>query len=119
FLGKLYILRALVRMQVPSLAVILVLASLVSYFYYLRVIVVMYMRPARSADDHAEARLSRPALAGVSMAAFLVVALFFTAGIKGGVMTWAEHGERSLFAWAQRGLQPQGPPPAEGAQARR
>lgn len=123
FLGKLYILRALVRMQVPSLAVILVLASLVSYFYYLRVIVVMYMRPARSADDHAEARLSGPAFAGVATAAVLVVLLFFTAGIRGGVMTWAEHGERSLFAWAQRGLQQQGPqqggPPPVQAQARR
>ncbi|MBW3572902.1 MAG: NADH-quinone oxidoreductase subunit N [Gemmatimonadetes bacterium] len=107
FLGKLYILRALVQMNVPSLAVILVLASLVSYFYYLRVIVVMYMRPARSADEHAEARLSAPAFAGVATAAALVVILFFTAGIRGGVMTWAEHGERSLFAWAQQGLMPQ------------
>lgn len=113
FLGKLYILRALVAMNVPTLAIILVLSSLVSYFYYLRVIVVMYMRPARSADDHAEARLSGPAFAGVAAAAVLVVALFFTAGVKGGVMTWAEHGERSLFGWAQQGLTRPGAPPAE------
>jgi NADH-quinone oxidoreductase subunit N len=122
FLGKLYILRALVRMEMSSLAVILVLASLVSYFYYLRVIVVMYMRPARSADDHAEARLPGPALGAVVVAAVLVVGLFFTAGIKGGVMTWAAHGERSLFSWAQQGLSPGGPqgaPPAAEVQASR
>ncbi|HYR06850.1 MAG TPA: NADH-quinone oxidoreductase subunit N, partial [Longimicrobium sp.] len=107
FLGKLYILRALVRFDVPSLAVILVLSSLVSYFYYLRVIVVMYMRPARSADEHAEARLSRPAFVGVAAAAALVVILFFTAGIKGGAMDWAKVGEDSLFRWAQQGLTPQ------------
>ena len=105
FLGKLYILRALVRFGIPSLAVILVLASLVSYFYYLRVVVVMYMRPARSADEHAEARLPVPAFAGVAAAAALVVLLFFTAGMKGGVMAWAEHGERALFGWAQQELE--------------
>ena len=121
FLGKLYILRALVRLGVPSLAVVLVLASLVSYFYYLRVVVVMYMRPARSADDHAEARLSGPAFGGVAVAAAAVVLLFFTAGIKGGVMAWAEAGERSLFTWAQQELQRQGaqPPAVEQTQARR
>ncbi|HEX6371223.1 MAG TPA: NADH-quinone oxidoreductase subunit N, partial [Longimicrobium sp.] len=113
FLGKLYILRALVAMKVPELAVVLVLASLVSYFYYLRVIVVMYMRPARSADEHAEARLSGPAFAGVATAAALIVILFFTAGIPRGVMTWAQHGERSLFSWAQQGLTPPGGAPAE------
>ena len=121
FIGKLYILQALVRFGVPSLAVVLVLASLVSYFYYLRVIVVMYMRPARSADEHAEARLSGPAFAGVAAAAALVVILFFTAGIKGGVMSWAQHGERSMFNWAQQGLSPQqqGGGEPDGAQAQR
>jgi NADH-quinone oxidoreductase subunit N len=84
FLGKLYILRALVSapQSLTPMAVILVLASLVSYFYYLRVIVVMYMRPARGADEHAHARLPRPAMAGVVAAAALIVLLFFTAGVR-------------------------------------
>jgi NADH-quinone oxidoreductase subunit N len=121
FIGKLYILQALVRFGVPSLAVVLVLASLVSYFYYLRVIVVMYMRPARTPDDHAEARLSRPAFVGVAGAAALIVILFFVAGVKGGVMSWAQLGERSMFNWAQQGLTPQqqGGGDPDGVQAQR
>jgi NADH-quinone oxidoreductase subunit N len=81
FLGKLYILRGLVENGFTSLAVILVLASLVSYFYYLRVVVVMYMRPAHTEDEHRDAWLPRPALVGVTTAAALVVLLFFTAGV--------------------------------------
>jgi NADH-quinone oxidoreductase subunit N len=105
FLGKLYILNSLVRGGITPLAVVLVLASLVSYFYYLRVIVVMYMRPARTADEHSHARLASPAMAGVSLAAVLVVVLFFTAGIRmfpGGGHRWgildlAERGAATLF----------------------
>src|SRR5690606_23869929 len=46
FMGKLYILRAAISAGYPHLAVALVVASLISYFYYIRVVVVMYMRPA-------------------------------------------------------------------------
>jgi NADH-quinone oxidoreductase subunit N len=98
FLGKLYILKALVAVQVPNLAVILVLSSLISYFYYLRVVVVMYMRPARTEDEHAAVRLPAPALAGVGTAAVLVVLLFFGAGIPGAsVIGVAERASASLF----------------------
>lgn len=112
FLGKLYILRSLVGLGVPSLAVVLVLASLVSYFYYLRVVVVMYMRPARADDEHAQARLPRPALAGVATAGVLVVVLFFVAGIQwqrdadgqgvrgSSLIGVAQRAEWSLYAWA-------------------
>jgi len=118
FLGKLYILRSLVEAGIPTLAVILVLTSLVSYFYYLRVIVVMYMRPARAETEHAEAGLPRPAMFGVSFAAALVVLLFFTAGTRWGarpadgaadarwsVLRVAEEGQNSLEAWKQQELQ--------------
>ncbi|HWK90370.1 MAG TPA: NADH-quinone oxidoreductase subunit N [Longimicrobium sp.] len=99
FLGKLYILQALVSTGVPQLAVILVLASLISYFYYLRVIVVMYMRPARTGDEHREAGLSGPAMFGVSAAAAAVVLLFFLAGVKNGPVEQARKGEAALDAW--------------------
>jgi NADH-quinone oxidoreductase subunit N len=119
FLGKLYILRSLVAAEKASLAIILVLASLVSYFYYLRVIVVMYMRPAASAQEHGEARLSRPAFAGVAMAAVLVVVLFFASGIPGGIMGWAETGQAGLGRWSSQGLEIEGPAAASpGARAR-
>jgi NADH-quinone oxidoreductase subunit N len=129
FLGKFYILRALVQGGLSTLAVILVLASLVSYFYYLRVIVVMYMRPARSEDEHREAGLPGPAMAGVTAAAVLVVLLFFTAGIRWGsdrdpsargdsrwsVFRLAEEGQASLGQWQAQALQVQPPPAAEPA----
>jgi NADH-quinone oxidoreductase subunit N len=132
FLGKLYILRSLVEAGIPQLAVILVLASLVSYFYYLRVIVVMYMRPARSDDEHAGASLPRPAMAGVWIAAAMVVLLFFTAGTKWGaappegqvvdtrwsVFRVAEEGQNSLEQWKQQGLEAR-PGAASAVQAAR
>lgn len=46
FVGKFYILRAAVEAGYVNLAVVLVLTTLVSYWYYLRVIVHMYMKPA-------------------------------------------------------------------------
>ena len=120
FLGKFYILRALVQGGLSTLAVILVLASLVSYFYYLRVIVVMYMRPARTEDEHREAGLPGPAMGAVTFAAAMVVLLFFTAGIRWGAapeagardLRWslfrvAEEGQRSLGQWGSQALQAQ------------
>jgi NADH-quinone oxidoreductase subunit N len=49
FVGKFYILRATVEAGYVSLAVILVVSTLVSYWYYLRVIVNMYMKPEAEA----------------------------------------------------------------------
>ena len=117
FLGKFYILQSLVDSDLTSLAVILVLSSLVSYFYYLRVIVVMYMRPARSDDEHREAGLPAPAMGAMWAAAALVVLLFFTAGIQWGarpqpgapdtrwsVFRIAQEGQESLMQWGNRAL---------------
>lgn len=101
FLGKLYILRAAIAAGLTPLAVILVLASLVSYFYYLRVVVVMYMSPAKAEGEHRAARLPAPAMAGVVVSAALVVLLFFMAGripfTGTGPMSWAEKSANSLW----------------------
>lgn len=108
FLGKLYILRAAVGNGLTSLAVVLVLASLVSYFYYLRIVVVMYMRPARTAGEHEAARLPAPAWFATTAAAVLVVLLFFLGGLRvGGItgpMAWAERSAGSL--WTQPSASP-------------
>jgi NADH-quinone oxidoreductase subunit N len=51
FLAKFYVFSAAVRAGLVSLVVIGVLASLVSVFYYLRIVVYMYMRePGREVD---------------------------------------------------------------------
>jgi NADH-quinone oxidoreductase subunit N len=111
FLGKLYILRAAIAAGLTPLAVVLVLASLLSYFYYLRVIVVMYMAAPRAAGEHRAARLPGPAMAGVAVAAALVVLLFFAGSWP---MGWAERSANSL--WPAEWNQPAaGTPPAAGA----
>jgi NADH-quinone oxidoreductase subunit N len=94
FLGKLYIIRSALESDNVSLAVVLVLASLISYFYYLRVIVVMYMRPAASDTSHDQAGLAMPGRAAVALAAVAVLALFFAAS---PVMRAAESSVASLF----------------------
>jgi NADH-quinone oxidoreductase subunit N len=116
FLGKLYILRAAVEAQLVPLAVILVLASLLSYFYYLRLVIVMYMRPAASPEVHRDSRLGAPAMASVLAAAALIVVLFFGAGVRltpqtASLLDIAAAGSRSLFASPAAGLAAS-PPPA-------
>lgn len=52
FIGKFFILRSAVEKGLVPLAIILVLASLVSYYYYLRVAWYMWFREAPSASAH-------------------------------------------------------------------
>ena len=88
FFGKLYILQAAVESDLGWLAVLLVVTSVVSAFYYLRVIVEMFMT-----DPEAEAAPS--GTAAVADAHTAVVAA--TAGatlvlgiVGGGIFTWAQ-----------------------------
>jgi NADH-quinone oxidoreductase subunit N len=77
FIGKLFILRAAVHAGQAPLAVILVLASLISYFYYLRLVIWMYMRPAAAPDAFAGVRMPAPAQAALVVSAVVVLLLFF------------------------------------------
>jgi NADH-quinone oxidoreductase subunit N len=77
FIGKLYILRAAISAGYQELAVALVIASLISYFYYLRVVVVMYMRPAATDDPQESLVASGPLRFTVAFAAIGVLLLFF------------------------------------------
>jgi NADH-quinone oxidoreductase subunit N len=93
FIGKLFILRASLEAGNAGLAVALVLASVISYFYYLRVIVVMYMRPAAE-DTHAAVPASGPTRFAIAAAAVLVLALFF---YPAPVLDAAERSVAALF----------------------
>jgi NADH-quinone oxidoreductase subunit N len=95
FIGKLYILRALLDAGLPGLAVTLVLASVISYFYYLRVVIVMYMRPAASASHHAGLAMDGQVRLAVGIAAVGVLGLFFAPGWLLGA---AQESVASLFA---------------------
>lgn len=55
FLAKFYVFSAAVKQDLVPLVIIGVLASLISVFYYLRIIVYMYMRePSREVEIHME-----------------------------------------------------------------
>jgi len=72
FMGKFYIFSAAVKEGYIGLTIIAVLNSLVSVYYYLRVIVLMFMQEPESGAEEA-AVFFYPALAGV-----LLIAIFFT-----------------------------------------
>jgi NADH-quinone oxidoreductase subunit N len=78
FIGKWYILTAVVAEGQMILPVILVLTSVLSAGYYLPVIMAMYMRPSPEPDRHAAVGLSPTAAAAiaVSVAAVLLFGLW-------------------------------------------
>jgi NADH-quinone oxidoreductase subunit N len=98
FIGKLYILRAALSTGPEGLllAIALVIASLISYFYYLRVVVVMYMRPAPAEKSNQAALVGRGAArTTMIVAAVIVVALFL---YPRPVMQWAEHSVAGMIS---------------------
>jgi NADH-quinone oxidoreductase subunit N len=91
FIGKVFILRAAVEQGLVLLAVVLVLASLVSYFYYLRVVWYMWFRDG---GDTA----SVPALpAGLRIALVVAVAgVLLTGMFPGRLLDLAERSAATL-----------------------
>jgi NADH-quinone oxidoreductase subunit N len=86
FIGKWYIITAVVAEGQYVLPVILVLTSVLSAGYYLPVIMAMYMRPAPASDRYAAVRLPPAALGAVT----LTVALVLLFGVwPGGVLDLA------------------------------
>ncbi|MGH7580777.1 MAG: NADH-quinone oxidoreductase subunit N [Gemmatimonadales bacterium] len=75
FIGKWYILTAVVAEGQMILPVILVLTSVLSAGYYLPVIMAMYMRPSPSSEQHAGVGLS-PTAAGAIALSVVAVILF-------------------------------------------
>jgi NADH-quinone oxidoreductase subunit N len=75
FIGKWYILSALIAEGQIILPVVLVLTSVVSAGYYLPVIMSMYMKAPAADDVHAGVRLF-PAAAGAIAVSVLAVVLF-------------------------------------------
>jgi len=75
FIGKWYIITAVVAEGHYILPVILVVTSVVSAGYYLPVIMAMYMRPAPSGDRYAAVRLA-PAAAGAIALTVVAVLVF-------------------------------------------
>lgn len=80
FIGKLFILLALIRARLDGLAVLLVLASVISLYYYLRVVRYMYMEaPAASGAEGKQEALSRSL--SLRVAVLMAVALVVLLGL--------------------------------------
>ncbi len=75
FIGKWMILLSLVGQGHFMIAVIVVLASLVSAGYYLPVIMSAYMRPEAADSSHSEIVVSRPVAGTLALAVLLIVVL--------------------------------------------
>ncbi len=89
FVGKLYLFRTVLEGGFIWLAVIGVLTSLVSAYYYLRIVVIMYMRDG-DPQVHAEPWLRLTA--GVTAVATVVLSLY-----AGPLFAWASQAVLKLF----------------------
>ncbi len=76
FLGKLYVFSAAVRADLTWLAIFGVINSVVSAYYYLRVVAAMYMREDK-AEAEAEAPICLALQIGVGLAGVVIVVLGF------------------------------------------
>lgn len=85
FMGKFYLFRAVLEGGFVGLAIIGVLTSLVSAYYYLRVIVIMYMREG---EPQVRKDFWLSTITGVTAIATVVISIFST----------------PLFSWAARGV---------------
>jgi NADH-quinone oxidoreductase subunit N len=95
FMGKWYILSAAIDAHQRLLAVILVLASVVSAGYYLPPVMAMYMRPAPSPQAHEGTSLTRGARWAVAVTA---VALLLFGFWPNRMLDVARQGGQSLHA---------------------
>ncbi len=89
FFGKFFLFQAAVGRGHTLLVVLGVLTSLVSLFYYMRVIVAMYMRPAVMTDE--QPRASVGAVLALSALATVLLGV-----VPGPVVEWATRGIASL-----------------------
>jgi NADH-quinone oxidoreductase subunit N len=92
FFAKFYVLTAALNANLVGLAIILVLNSAVGAYYYLRIIVMMYMREPR-----ADVPVTRvPAATGLAIV-ICVVATLVLGVLPGSVLNYAAHSARQLM----------------------
>ena len=92
FVGKFFLFRAAVSAGWTSLAVIGMLMSVVSAYYYLRVVVAMYMRDPLGEDPWAPVTPASGLALALSATAVLALGIH-----PGPVLAWARLAARSLF----------------------
>src|SRR6059058_5254718 len=92
FIGKWYIFSAAVSAGYYGLAVIGVLTSVISVFFYLRVVVMMYMSP----DDEAARFPPVPRIAGAALVASAIL-VFYLGVLPTRVLDWAAASISTIF----------------------
>jgi NADH-quinone oxidoreductase subunit N len=92
FIGKWYIFAAAVREGYYWLAIIGVLSSVVSVFFYLRIVVMMYMTEEAAAP--ARPRVSLPAMTALALA---MLATFYLGVLPTRVIEYAVDSVKSIF----------------------
>jgi len=118
FVGKLYLLSAAVDAGDVTLAITLVLTSLVSYYYYLRVIWKMYFETG--AEDAPELERSGPAFrfaTAVAVIALLVAGLFPGHGLRTASRVTDDLTPRSSITFPAGGQRDEAPQPTGVAPA--
>lgn len=73
FMAKIYLLAGAAEAELWSLAVILALTTVISYYYYLRVAWYMWMKPAHPAHTHAQVWAPLPMRMGLIASAAILV----------------------------------------------
>jgi len=92
FFAKLYVLTAALKSNLVGLAIILVLNSGVGAYYYLRIIVMMYMREPRG-----EVPVTRvPAATALAIVVCILLTLYLGV-LPGRVLDYATHSARDLM----------------------
>jgi len=92
FIGKWYIFNAAIQENLISLAILGVLTSVVSVFFYLRIVVQMYM-----SDEHAAPH--RPGMPMVAAAGVMIalVAVFYLGVLPGRLLSIAAESVTAIF----------------------
>jgi NADH-quinone oxidoreductase subunit N len=92
FIAKWYVFSAAVKAGYAGLAIIGVLTSVVSVFFYLRIVVMMYMTPA-------DAPAQFPAVPKIAGAALVVSAIliFYLGILPARVLEWAAASISTIF----------------------
>ena len=92
FFAKFYVLSAALKSNLVVLAIILVLNSAVGAYYYLRIIVMMYMREPQSELPETPV----PASAGLAITVCVLLTLYLGV-LPGPVLDYAAHSARQLI----------------------
>src|SRR5262249_13983374 len=92
FIAKWYVFSAAIKAGYQGLAIIAVLTSVVSVFFYLRIVVMMYMAPA----DAPARLLPIPRMAGVALVAS-AIAVFYLGVLPTRVLDWAAASISTIF----------------------